>query len=97
MDRYTEDKQARLDFFSNEMLKHKEECLKKLKFVSSEYDIQEKFAKMVIDAECEGCVYAEDFISYFDIDDLDKFAILEDLECFIEEYNAKKESEMDYE
>lgn len=85
------------DSMSYQMEKHKEKCLKKFSFISSEYDIQDKFAKMMIDAESEGCIYAEDFMSYFDINDLDKFAILEDLECFIEEYNAQKESEMDYE
>jgi hypothetical protein len=97
MDKYTENEQAKFDYYENEMHKHKQRSLKKLSFISNETDIQDKFAKLLIDAEVEGCIYSEDFISYFDLDDLDKFAILEDLQCFIEEYNAQKESEMDYE
>lgn len=85
------------DSMSYQMEEHKKKCLKKLSFVSKDENIQEKFAKMMIDAEQEGCIYADDFMSYFDIDDLDKFAILGDLECFTEEFNAQRENEVDYE
>lgn len=97
MDRYTEDFNRDKDFYYLEMIKHKEICLKKLRFISSDMDVQEKFAKMIIEAECEGCIYADDFIAYFDIEDIDKMAILEDLECFIEEYKETIEGNRDYE
>jgi hypothetical protein len=85
------------DSMSYQMEEHKKKCLKKLSFVSKDENIQEKFAKMMIDAEQEGCIYADDFMSYFDIDELDRYAILEDLENFIIEYKEQKENEVDYE
>jgi len=85
------------DSMSYQMEEHKKRSLKKFSFISESEDIQEKFVKMLIDAEGEGCIYAEDFMSYFDIENIDKFAVLEDLESFIEEYKEKKENEVDYE
>ncbi len=92
MNRYTETEQAKKDYFEHEMMKHKEKCLKKLIFISSEYDIQYKFAQMLIDAECEECIYAQDFICYFELDELDKFSIVEDLENFTEEFIRENEN-----
>jgi len=93
MDKYTEDKEAKFNFFQKEMMKQKEKALNKLSFISKDEDIQEKFAKMILSAESECCMYSGEFVEYFDLDDLDKFAIWDHLDWFTEEYIKVKNIE----
>lgn len=96
MDRYNEIKQTEYDFFHNEMMIHKDKSLFKLKFISEDYIIRTKFALMLIDAEAENCIYAEELLNFFKIDDLGKYAILEDMEKFIQKFKEDKEDEMNF-
>jgi hypothetical protein len=97
MDKYAEDEYERRQYYSDLMHGIKDRALKKFVCISRNTCIQHKFANMLIDSECESCSHSEYFISYFGITELEKTAILEDLEAFILEYKEWKESEEDYE
>lgn len=86
MDRYTEDRNEELRHYRNLMEEHKLNVLSRFKCISKDEHIQEKFVQMLLDASVQQCWHAEDFISYFEIDELDKLALCDDLNGFINEY-----------
>jgi hypothetical protein len=92
MNQYLEKEEAKNMYFYNEMIKRKESLLSKFKFISEDYDVREKFCKMIIYAESENVEYADKFIKHFKLDEIDRITILEDLESFIELCIKEKEN-----
>lgn len=92
MDIYQEKEEAKRLYFYDKMIDRKNVALEKLSFFSDDYEIRERFAKMMIDAEAESIQHASEFMGYFDLDAMDKMAILEDLECFIAECIEENEN-----
>jgi len=93
MDSYLESENDKDDFFLNLMLGYKSKAIERFNVISNDDIIKEKFAKMLIESECEEVEYANYFIKFFGIDELDKLAIIEDLELFKSEYIEQKENE----
>lgn len=82
------------EFYYDKMMEAQKEAFAKFhKFSTDEIEIY-KFAHMLLEAEYEGVTWVDHFLDVFDINNLDKWAILEDLPLFIEEYNEL--AELDY-
>ena len=82
------------EFYYDKMMDAQKEAFAKFqKFSTDDREIY-KFAHMLLEAESEGVRWVDHFLDVFDINNLDKWAILEDLPLFIEEYNEL--AELDY-
>lgn len=93
MDKYMEDECARAEFFEGLISNHKKEVLKKFDWLSKDDDINEKFITMLMQAECEGCDYAEEFVQHFNLTELDKAAMFDCSDIFIQQYLEDREQD----
>lgn len=82
------------EFYYEKMMEVQKEAFAKFKSFSTDERKIYRFAHMLLQAEAEELDGASYFLQEFDIDNLDKWAILEDLELFTEEYDQIKE--LDY-
>lgn len=97
MDRYTEDENAKNEFFHNEMMNTKRNALLKIKYMTKDEKFLEMIADLIVFGYGEGLKEAVKLKDELEFDDLDHLAIIEDQKCFEIEYNELKEMERDYE
>jgi membrane carboxypeptidase/penicillin-binding protein PbpC len=92
MDKYLEKEEAKRMYFYHKMVERKQQALNRLLFISDDYDTRERFAQMMIDAEEEGVIYADEFIEWLSLDNIDKLAIKEEIDLFIQECIEENEN-----
>ncbi len=92
MDKYTEDAEAMREYYYNEMMIAKANILIKLKSVCKQDGFLEKLAELIVYANAEDVKQASEIIEILDMDNLDQLAILEDLDCFANEFKELKEN-----
>lgn len=82
------------EFYYEKMIEAQKEAFAKFKSFSTDERKVYRFAHMLLQAEAEEIDGASYLLQEFDINNLDRWAILEDIDLFSEEYDQIKE--LDY-